>query len=99
MKKVFKLHKDISIQCLEAGVHVLCEKPMALNVDDCDAMIAAAGQAGKHLMIAQCIRFWPEYVWVKQAHAERFMGDLSPLKGAYPYFMQSTFQTKEPVRY
>lgn len=61
------LHKAVSIQCLEAGVHVLCEKPMALNVADCDAMIAAATAAGKHLMVAHCIRFWPEYAWVKQA--------------------------------
>lgn len=60
------LHKAISIQCLEAGVHVLCEKPMALNVADCDAMIAAANQAGKQLMVAQCIRFWPVYAWAKK---------------------------------
>ncbi len=61
------LHKPISIQALESGVHVLCEKPMALNVPDCDAMITAATMAEKHLMIAHCIRFWPEYVWAKKA--------------------------------
>lgn len=60
------LHKSISIQCLEAGVNVLCEKPMALNVDDCDVMIAAAEASGKQLMVAHCIRFWPEYVWIKE---------------------------------
>jgi predicted dehydrogenase len=60
------LHKAISIQCLEADVHVLCEKPMALNLEDCDAMIATAHQMGKQLMIAHCIRFWPEYQWAKQ---------------------------------
>ena len=61
------LHKSISIQCLDAGVHVLCEKPMALTVEDCDAMIAAANAAGKELMVGQCIRFWPVYTWIKQA--------------------------------
>jgi predicted dehydrogenase len=61
------LHKAISIQCLEAGVHVLCEKPMALNVSDCDDMLAAANKAGKHLMVGHCIRFWPVYVWAKKA--------------------------------
>jgi predicted dehydrogenase len=60
------LHKPISIQCLEAGVHVLCEKPMALSVEDCDCMIAAAQAADRQLMVAHCIRFWPEYAWVKQ---------------------------------
>lgn len=61
------LHKDISIQCLQAGVHVLCEKPMALNVEDCDAMIAVARSTGKHLMVAHCLRFWPEYIWIRDA--------------------------------
>lgn len=61
------LHNPVSIQCLMAGVHVLCEKPMALSVEDCDAMIRAASKAGRHLMIAHCIRFWPEYAWVKGA--------------------------------
>ncbi|MGD7652638.1 MAG: Gfo/Idh/MocA family protein [Verrucomicrobiales bacterium] len=61
------LHKVVAVQCLEAGVHVLCEKPMALNGDDCDAMIAAATAAGKQLMVAHCIRFWPEYVWLKES--------------------------------
>lgn len=70
------LHKDVSIQCLEAGVHVLCEKPMALNVADCDAMIEAAGKAGKHLMVAHCIRFWPEYAWIKTAAENGEYGDI-----------------------
>jgi predicted dehydrogenase len=60
------LHRSVSIQCLEAGTHVLCEKPMALNTADCDAMIEAANQAGKQLMVAHCIRFWPQYAWVKK---------------------------------
>lgn len=68
------LHKAISIQCLEAGVHVLCEKPMALSVADCDAMIDAANQADKQLMIAHCIRFWPVYAWAKKVIANGTYG-------------------------
>ena len=70
------LHKAISIQCLDAGLHVLCEKPMALNVADCDAMIAASKTAGKRLMVAHCIRFWPEYAWVKKAVESGEYGDV-----------------------
>lgn len=55
------LHADISCQLLREGLHVLCEKPMALNTAQCDQMIAAATQANKKLMIGQCIRFWPAY--------------------------------------
>jgi predicted dehydrogenase len=60
------LHPGTTVQALEAGVHVLCEKPMALNVADCDRMIAAAKAAGKVLQIGHCIRFWPEYVVARE---------------------------------
>jgi len=60
------LHAEFSIRALEAGVHVLCEKPMALDVAQCDKMIAAARRSGKMLQIGHCIRFWPEYAKAKQ---------------------------------
>lgn len=56
------LHPENSIKALSAGVHVLCEKPMALNVDDCRRMIEAAEQSDRILQIGHCVRFWPEYV-------------------------------------
>jgi predicted dehydrogenase len=68
------LHPPFTIKALEAGLHVLCEKPMALNVEACDAMIAAAERSGRQLMIAQCIRFWPEYAWTKAAVADGRFG-------------------------
>jgi predicted dehydrogenase len=60
------LHPDMTIKALEAGVHVLCEKPMALNVADCDRMIAAAKSHQRVLQIGHCIRFWPEYVVTRE---------------------------------
>jgi predicted dehydrogenase len=60
------LHAEFSIKALEAGVNVLCEKPMALNVTDCQRMIEAAKSSGKVLMIGHCIRFWPEYAKAKE---------------------------------
>jgi predicted dehydrogenase len=60
------LHADYSIKALSAGVNVLCEKPMALNVEDCMRMIAAAEHSGKLLQIGQCVRFWPEYAAAKE---------------------------------
>lgn len=61
------LHSEVSIRCLEAGLHVLCEKPMAPTAEDCEAMIAAAEANGKQLLIGQCLRFWPAYVYLKEA--------------------------------
>ncbi len=55
------LHADMTMAALRAGKHVFCEKPMALTVEDCDRMIAAAREAERVLMIGHCIRFWGEY--------------------------------------
>jgi len=60
------LHADHSIKALSAGINVLCEKPMALSIADCERMIAAAKQSGKLLQIGHCVRFWPEYAKAKQ---------------------------------
>ncbi len=50
-------HKKISIDCLEAGAHVICEKPMALSTKDADEMILVAGKAGKKLAVCFQNRF------------------------------------------
>ncbi len=73
------LHAEVTIAALKAGKHVLCEKPMALTPKDCDRMIEAARKTRRLLMIAQCIRFWPEYVWLKQAVDEKRYGRLRAL--------------------
>ena len=59
------LHPPMTIAALKAGFHVLCEKPMALDVRDCDRMLAAAKAARRQLMIAQCVRFFPENAYVR----------------------------------
>ena len=56
------LHASMAIAALNAGKHVLVEKPMGLSGEECDSMIAAARSNGKVLMVAQVIRFWPDYV-------------------------------------
>ena len=62
------LHVPLTVKALQAGVSVLCEKPMALNAADCEKMIKAAKKApnGAKLMVAQCLRFWPSYVYLKK---------------------------------
>lgn len=60
------LHAEVAIKSLQAQVHVLCEKPMALNVQQCDDMITASEKTRQILQIAHCIRFWPEYAKTKE---------------------------------
>ena len=60
------LHSSQTIASLNAGKHVFCEKPMALNSKDCEEMISIARQSGKTLQIGHCIRFWPEYAKAKE---------------------------------
>lgn len=55
------LHAPITIAALNAGVHVLCEKPMATSKQEAEAMIAAAKESGKKLMIAHNQRFVPSH--------------------------------------
>lgn len=52
-----KFHADIAIAALEAGVHVLCEKPMAMNVAECEGMVQAAEKSGKKLSVAYHYRY------------------------------------------
>lgn len=61
------LHCKFAVRALEAGKHVLCEKPIALTLEDADAMIAAARRAGRFLMIGHVWRFWPEVRKAKEA--------------------------------
>ena len=60
------LHAPVAIQAIQAGKHVLVEKPMALDATGCDQMICAAEKAGKILMAAQVLRFFPAYVMLRQ---------------------------------
>jgi len=55
------LHKQVVLAALAAGKHVLCEKPMALNSEDCDAMLAAAEESGSIFMVGQVLRFMFPY--------------------------------------
>ena len=55
------LHESATIAALRAGKHVLVEKPMALNAASCERMIGEARRAGKILMVAQVLRFFPAY--------------------------------------
>lgn len=59
-------HAELTIKALRAGKHVLCEKPMATNIEDCEAMAEAAAESGKFLMIGHNQRLAKAHVRAKQ---------------------------------
>ena len=65
-----KFHADISVAALEAGVHVLCEKPMAMTTAECEAMVAAAEKNDRLLSIAYHYRHTAEGRLAKEAMQE-----------------------------
>ena len=68
------LHATHSIQALDAGKHVVCEKPMAIKVEDCDRMITAARESGKNLFIVKQNRYNPPIVALKKVIDEGRLG-------------------------
>ena len=74
------LHREAAEVCLQAGLHVLCEKPMSLSLSDCDAMLAASRSSSCKLMIAHCVRFWPEYVFLSDLVRNGEYGQLLSLR-------------------
>lgn len=70
------LHAEHSIRALQAGFHVLCEKPMALRVEDCEQMIRSADEAGKRLFIIKQNRYNPPVTAVKKALDEGRLGKI-----------------------
>jgi len=67
-------HKQETIACLEAGKHVLCEKPMALNRGEVEEMIAAARANGRFLMEAMWMVFIPAVIRARELVAEGAIG-------------------------
>ncbi|HYQ92999.1 MAG TPA: Gfo/Idh/MocA family oxidoreductase, partial [Candidatus Competibacteraceae bacterium] len=60
------MHAEYTIRGAQAGKHILCEKPMATSVQECEAMIAACRQANRQLMVAYRIQYEPHHRWVRE---------------------------------
>lgn len=59
-------HKVIAEEAIKAGKHVMLEKPIALTVKDGEELVKVYESSGVKLMVAHCLRFWPEYVRARE---------------------------------
>lgn len=74
------LHAPVSIEAMQAGKDVLCEKPMAIDVDDATKMVETANSTGRTLMVAQNYRYQPEMRALKNLIEQGRLGDIYLVK-------------------
>ena len=70
------LHKSVSMASLNAGKHTLLEKPIAINIDDANEIVALADQTDKEFMVAHVLPFFAEYAYAKQLVESGEYGEL-----------------------
>ena len=80
------LHVPWSIRAAEAGKHVLCEKPIALNVDECRTLMEARDRTGVKIGEAFMVRTHPQWLRARELVGGGDIGDLLAVVGAFSYY-------------
>jgi len=75
------LHLSQAIAALNAGIHVMVEKPMAMNAQEAYQMQGASKKSGALLMVAHCWRFDPEVLWLRRQSEAGRLGKIIRTKG------------------
>lgn len=83
------MHADFSIRAARAGKHVICEKPMAMNVEECDAIIAACKKANVKLGIGYRLHSEPYTQEVKRFAKEKIFGNIRYISADAGYYSGS----------
>jgi len=78
-------HRQHCVDALMAGKNVLCEKPLALNIEDCVEIIKAVKKSGKKFMIGQVCRFAPGFVLAKEIIDSGEIGELFFVESEYAH--------------
>ena len=87
-------HAALSIQALNAGKHVLCEKPMATTLADCEAMVDCAKKNGKFLMIGHNQRLAKAHMEAKRLIDEGLIGDIITFRTSFGHGGPETWAIK-----
>src|SRR5918996_5490057 len=81
------LHAEWTIKAVEAGKHVLCEKPLALSVDQVDAVQEAARKHGRVVAEAFMYRHHPQTIKVQEMIKSGSVGNLKLIRGSFSYVL------------
>lgn len=84
------LHREMAAECLQRGIHVLCEKPMAATLEDAEALAEAADKSSAKLMIAYCHRFHGPIMKLKEVLDSGILGQPVFFRGAFTGMVQFT---------
>ena len=76
------VHEEIAIAAAQAGKHIFCQKPMALTIEACEAINAAAEKAGVTLQTGFMLRFTPPFVDIKEAIVSGEIGSLIAIRSS-----------------
>ena len=79
-------HVEWTAKCLEAGKHVLCEKPLALKAEEIDRLIALRDRTGLLAAEAFMVTHHPQWLRVRELIAEGAIGRLRQVQGAFTFF-------------
>jgi len=77
-----EVHKDYSIKCLEAGKHVVCEKPVTMNAAELEEVIAVAKKTGKFFSVHQNRRWDADYMTVQKILADGLLNNPYTIKSS-----------------
>jgi predicted dehydrogenase len=77
------MHAEYVIRAAKAGKHVICEKPMAITVDECDRMIAACKEAGKRLSIGYRLHFEPHNREMMRLGTSKAFGNIKTISAQH----------------
>lgn len=79
------MHGEYTIRSAQAGKHVICEKPMATSVEDCQRMIDACNKADKKLSIGYRIHFEPHHKRIMQIGRDQVFGSVQQMNGGFGF--------------
>jgi predicted dehydrogenase len=88
-------HAEIVIAAAQAGKHIYCEKPLAMNVAEGQRMVAAVEQAGVKTQMTFNLRFFPALSRAKQLIESGFLGNLFSFRGRY--YRSSYIDPNKPI--